>query len=85
MARHGGRQWRTLRLRILQRDNHRCQINHRGCTLIADQVDHIIPLVDGGAKYDPSNLRAACTHCNASLGASMGNARRNEPRTLRWR
>ena len=84
MARHGGRQWRTLRLRILQRDNHRCQINARGCTLHADQVDHIIALVDGGPKYDPANLRAACGHCNSSLGASLGNTRRTRRVSRAW-
>jgi len=76
MTRHGGRQWRTLRLRILMRDGYRCQINAKGCTQTADQVDHIVALVDGGEKYNPTNLRAACTHCNASLGATLGNMKR---------
>ena len=84
MARHGGRQWRTLRLRILMRDGYRCQINANGCTQHADQVDHIVPLVDGGEKYDPNNLRAACTHCNASLGASIGNTRRVRRVSRTW-
>jgi 5-methylcytosine-specific restriction endonuclease McrA len=34
-------------------------------------VDHIIPLAHGGARLDPANLRAACSHCNASLGARV--------------
>ena len=85
MALHGGRQWRTLRLRILARDGYRCQINAKGCTTVADQVDHIVRLSEGGAKFDPRNLRAACTHCNASDGARHGNMKRKEPTTLRWR
>ena len=84
MALHGGRQWRTLRLAILQRDGYQCQIQANGCTQLADQVDHIVELVNGGAKYDPTNLRAACTHCNASLGASMGNTRRDRKVSRRW-
>lgn len=85
VALHGGRQWRNLRLRILMRDGYRCQINGLGCTTVADQVDHIKRLSEGGAKYDPNNLRAACNHCNASDGARHGNKMRSEPRTLRWR
>jgi GTPase SAR1 family protein len=30
----------------------------------ANQVDHIVPVEDGGAVYDKSNLRAACHVCN---------------------
>ena len=84
MALHGGRQWRTLRLRILARDGYRCQIQAKGCTTVADQVDHIVELVNGGAKYDPSNLRASCAHCNMSRGGSMGNARRTRRVSRTW-
>lgn len=84
MARHGGRQWRALRLRILHRDGYRCRINGPGCTTVADQVDHIVELANGGDKYDPANLRAACTHCNSSRGASMGNARRVRRVSRTW-
>lgn len=76
MALHGGRQWRTLRLHILRRDGYRCMIQGQGCTQVADQVDHIVELANGGDKYDPRNLRAACAYCNQSRGAAFGNARR---------
>jgi 5-methylcytosine-specific restriction protein A len=81
---HGGRRWAALRLKILERDGWRCQVRGPGCTLVADQVDHITPLANGGAKYDPTNLRAACTHCNASLGATLGNQRRTQGTTRSW-
>jgi 5-methylcytosine-specific restriction enzyme A len=84
MSLHGGRQWRTLRLRILHRDGYQCQINGPGCTHTADQVDHIVRLSEGGAKYDPRNLRAACTHCNASDGATHGNTRRVRRVSRAW-
>ena len=61
--------WQTIRKRILIRDNHQCQINLPGCTLDATTVDHITPIAWGGEWYDPSNLRAACTNCNSTLGA----------------
>lgn len=68
--------WRRLRAAILRRDKGRCAIAAEGCLGDADQVDHIIPLHMGGAKYDPTNCRAACAPCN------LGRARtqpREEP------
>lgn len=59
------RVWPHLRKQILARDGHACQIRLPGCHRTANCVDHIIPWLAGGAWYDPTNLRAACTHCNA--------------------
>lgn len=56
--------WRRIRATILERDNHLCQIQSPGCTKLATQVDHIVPTLQGGAWYDPANLRASCAHCN---------------------
>ena len=56
--------WARIRKQILARDNHTCQINGEGCTTLATQVDHITPIVAGGAWYDPNNLRASCATCN---------------------
>jgi hypothetical protein len=50
---------------VLQRDNYRCQIRGRRCLGSANEVDHIVPIVAGGAMYDPANLRAACKPCNS--------------------
>lgn len=62
--------WRTFRAAILARDHYLCTIQAKGCTTTAPiaggQVDHVIPLAMGGAKYDPTNARAACAHCNTS-------------------
>lgn len=59
-------EWRVVRLQVLVRDAWTCQIRGPGCTLVARTVDHVRALSDGGAPYDPRNLRAACVHCNAS-------------------
>jgi len=59
-------QWRRVRRRVLDRDAWTCQIRGPGCTLAATTVDHVRALSDGGAPYDPGNLRAACRHCNYS-------------------
>ena len=57
--------WKRLRLQILDQDAYVCQIQGPGCHRSATDVDHIIPLVQGGSS-DPSNLRAACAPCNRS-------------------
>ena len=56
--------WQRIRKTILQRDLHTCQIQSPNCTQHATQVDHIVPVHQGGAWYDPTNLRAACANCN---------------------
>jgi 5-methylcytosine-specific restriction endonuclease McrA len=60
---YGGK-WKTVRLEVLARDKHKCQIAGAKCTIIADQVDHIIPVAYGGAWWDTDNLRASCRNCN---------------------
>lgn len=64
--RYAGSVWRRLRLEILARDGHKCQIRSSDCDGEANQVDHIIAVNDGGAFYDPDNLRAACNRCNST-------------------
>jgi 5-methylcytosine-specific restriction endonuclease McrA len=59
--------WQTLRRRIL-RDHPVCQ--HPGCTQPATEIDHIIPIEDGGAKYHPMNLQALCKSHHSSKTAS---------------
>ncbi len=61
--------WERVRLQVLDRDDHRCRIGLPGCRGAATTVDHIIPLVRGGARLDPANLRAACLRCNSGLAA----------------
>lgn len=60
--------WRAFRATILDRDRWLCTIKGQGCTLAAEQVDHVIPLSMGGPKYDPANCRASCAHCNVARG-----------------
>lgn len=69
--------WPKVRARILQRDNHQCQIKSKCCTQIATTVDHIVPVTKGGAWWDDTNLRASCKHCN--------NARIDRTQTEAWR
>jgi len=62
----GRARWKRVRLTILERDGHTCQL----CGRPADTVDHIQPAAYGGDD-SPENLRALCRSCNASLGARV--------------
>jgi 5-methylcytosine-specific restriction protein A len=77
--------WKKLRLQVLARDGHICQVRGPGCTpnlAVPGRatVDHIRPLALGGAQFDPANLRAACRRCNAWLGAKLGRRRQGRGR-----
>lgn len=84
----GSPQWRRLRLAVLERDGWRCRIQGTGCTVTADEPDHIISRDDGGDPWDMANLRAACAHCNRSRGGKVGAAKTNSrgkyPPALGW-
>jgi 5-methylcytosine-specific restriction protein A len=56
--------WSAVRKRVLARDGGMCQIRYRGCRVVANSVDHIVELLDGGSRFDMSNLQAACVPCN---------------------
>lgn len=67
----------AVRIPVLERDGYRCQIRGKKCTVVANDVDHIIPLAFGGALLDRSNLRAACAACNRGR-----RTKRVRPRTV---
>lgn len=49
--------------RVMRRDTHRCQIAGPGCAGEAIQVDHIVPVFEGGVN-ELSNLQAVCGPCH---------------------
>lgn len=66
MSQHSskGRPWRRTRQRILARDGYRCRVpDPHHCTIVATEVDHIVPRHLGGTD-DDRNLRAACSNGN---------------------
>jgi 5-methylcytosine-specific restriction endonuclease McrA len=67
--------YRRLRLAVLDRDGWLCQIHGPRCTTYATVVDHVVSRVDGGAVFDPSNMRAACRPCNAQRAGDYGGRR----------
>lgn len=59
MKRKGAR-WDRRALSIRQRDDYVCQI----CGEWGDEVDHIVPIKDGGAMWDGENLQVLCSACH---------------------
>lgn len=53
------RKWRAFRAQQLI-DEPRC----RWCGAKADEVDHILPLSEGGSKWDKANVQSLCTPCH---------------------
>lgn len=59
-----------LRFTILHRDNHTCQYCGAQAPDVRLEVDHIVPLAQGGTN-DPDNLLAACYGCNRGKGDAL--------------
>ena len=54
--------WKRVRRAAIERDGYRC----RACGKAAGrfEVDHIVPIVDGGAAYDLENCQTLCRPCH---------------------
>ena len=67
------RRWRRLRDRKLTADP-LCQ--WPGCRVLATEVDHLVNLAEGGARYDWSNLQSLCSdHHEVKTQAEAARAR----------
>lgn len=71
--------WRKVRRRVMLRDRGLCQIKGSHCTVFATQVDHVVPVLAGGALYDETNLRASCEWCNKSRADQSRKRRAGQP------
>lgn len=56
-----GKKWQGTRRAILRRDRYTCQ----ACKRFGNEVDHVVPLADGGKPYAPSNLQTLCKPCHS--------------------
>ena len=56
-----GRRWGMVRLLMMQRANWRCEKCHGSGRL---EVHHKVPIREGGARFDPMNLRVLCRRCH---------------------
>jgi 5-methylcytosine-specific restriction endonuclease McrA len=87
----GTHQWKRIRLLVLAGKTHcaRCGLpfilqparNPR-----SPSVDHIVPIVLGGAPYALSNLLAVCYGCNSRAGQFVARRRTYKPprQVHRW-
>ncbi|MEN9760117.1 MAG: hypothetical protein RL676_1268 [Pseudomonadota bacterium] len=58
------RDWRTLRSAVL-REHPLCVVCKAKDRLVAAAVvDHVVPLKDGGARFDRANLQPLCVSCH---------------------
>lgn len=62
--------WRRARRAVLRRA-WRCA----RCGAIAEHVDHIVPIADGGALLDAENLQPLCAPCHNAKSATERAAR----------
>jgi 5-methylcytosine-specific restriction endonuclease McrA len=80
-------EYQRNRLAVLEAAGWRCQIRAPGCTGVATTADHVQAVSLGGGNA-VDNLRAACRHCNSTLGVAITNemkaARRLGRRSRRW-
>lgn len=70
--------WTRLRPFVLKRDENKCVLCGREGTQFARgatsdrpalEVDHIIPISDGGDQFDPDNCRTLCQPCHKRVTA----------------
>ncbi|MFV8233066.1 HNH endonuclease [Mycolicibacterium fortuitum] len=73
--------WPALRKRILERDNHLCQIQGPRCLVAASDVDHI----QRGNDHAEDNLQSACSPCHLDKTSAESVARRKQLREARYR
>jgi 5-methylcytosine-specific restriction protein A len=71
-----GRKWSRYRLSQLKA-HPICQ--HPGCRMLATEVDHRIPLAEGGARFDFTNMQSLCSEHHqqkSTADAQRGRTRR---------
>lgn len=58
------RKWKLLRLKVFNRDGYQCvwveKDTGKRCVKMATQVDHLIPVEEGGPMWDEKNLQSLC-------------------------
>ena len=66
-------EWKQVRKFVLARDDHRCVVCGRDVSAAgAARVDHIRRVTDGGAPFDPANLRTLCVTHDAQAHREKG-------------
>lgn len=56
--------WRRVRLLFMQEHPICKRCRKKGFLVVAEVVDHIVPMARGGAQYDDDNLQSLCKKCH---------------------
>jgi 5-methylcytosine-specific restriction protein A len=76
VARPSDAKWQAVRRVVLARDKGLCvHCAASGHVSLARDVDHRIPLWQGGAALDPANLQSLCRPCHKAKTAAEASAR----------
>jgi len=70
--------WSVCRSRVLKRDKLTCQncgAQANAAPCVGLDVDHIVPLCEGGKLCDPANLRTLCKACHKVETAALAKRR----------
>jgi 5-methylcytosine-specific restriction endonuclease McrA len=70
------RMWARRRLQVLSRDPICADGRVCGHNRLSTEVDHIVPLDQGGERYAMSNLRGTCSDCHQAKTAEENRRRR---------
>lgn len=71
--RYGSRRWKALRLEVFDRDGWRCCDCGKAGRL---HCDHVIPIGESGAFWDPQNLQTLCAGCHMAGKTAIEHAKR---------
>ena len=67
-AQHGQGAFRSY---VLKRDNYTCQLCGVSRARAGMEADHIVPISEGGAEFDPDNGRTLCHDCHVGETAKL--------------
>jgi 5-methylcytosine-specific restriction endonuclease McrA len=63
---YNSKRWKTLRERLLKARDYRCDECGWATSSRDLHADHVHELSDGGAPFDPDNIRFLCRKCHSS-------------------
>ena len=78
VSRVGGSRWKRIRLEHLAEEPlcRSCKKHDR--VTLAEEVDHIKPLWEGGQEYDRDNLQSLCKNCHIDKTSKEAKRRANQ-------
>ena len=74
--------WRNLRDMVIARHPLCEQCKSKGLTTIATQVDHILPIEEGGNPTDWTNLQPLCASCHSKKTRQENEPEKNIAQTM---